>query len=359
MRKAEGPIINRTRRKNLTTLALALLPAVVAPSFLLGCSAATVEESEPVTAKIRAPELDGGVGWLNTDKPLTLKQLRGKVVLLDFWTFCCINCMHIIPELRKLEEKYPNELVVIGVHSAKFANEKETGNIREAIMRYGIRHPVVNDAQFHIWKAFSVHAWPTLVLIDPDGAIVGTASGEGHFPEIDKEIEKTVHDFDARGKLNHQPLNLSILKPRADQALSFPGKVSGDEKGKRLFISDSDHNRIVIVDTGGKVIDVIGSGLEESGSGGFAAATFHHPQGSVFVRKNKLYVADTEKSPDQDRSRSHRQDGENYCWNWTSSRFLRGSWRQESGNRSQLPMGSGVDRTKTFISPWLALIRFG
>src|SRR5262249_57390257 len=88
--------------------------------------------------RVRAPELKGDRGWLNTDKPLSLAALKGKVVLLDFWTYGCINCMHIIPDLKRLEKKYPNELVVIGVHSAKFENEKNTENIRRIILRYEI-----------------------------------------------------------------------------------------------------------------------------------------------------------------------------------------------------------------------------
>src|SRR5687768_552880 len=115
--------------------------------------------------RVRAPEITGGRGWLNTDKPLSLAALKGKVVLLDFWTYGCINCIHIIPDLKKLEAKYPNELVVIGVHSAKFDNEKETENIQRIIMRYEIEHPVYNDADFKVWKSYGVRAWPTQVLI--------------------------------------------------------------------------------------------------------------------------------------------------------------------------------------------------
>src|SRR5438045_4286589 len=131
--------------------------------------------------RVRAPELEGGIAWLNTDRPLSLKNLKGKVVLLDFWTYCCINCMHIIPDLKKLEAKYPKELVVIGVHSAKFDNEKQTGNIRQAILRYEIEHPVINDKDFLVWRSFGAKSWPTLVLINPNGRIIGYHSGEGSF----------------------------------------------------------------------------------------------------------------------------------------------------------------------------------
>lgn len=110
--------------------------------------------------KVRAPELTGDKGWLNTDKPLLIAGLKGKVILLDFWTYGCINCIHIIPDLKRLEAKYPNNLVVIGVHSAKFDNEKDTDNIRQIILRYGIEHPVVNDADFKIWENYAIRAWP-------------------------------------------------------------------------------------------------------------------------------------------------------------------------------------------------------
>ena len=138
--------------------------------------------------RIRAPELSGHRGWLNTDKPLSLAGLKGKVVLLDFWTYGCINCIHIIPDLKRLEKKYPNELVVIGVHSAKFDNEKDTENIRRIVLRYEIEHPVVNDADFNIWRSYAVSAWPTRYLIDPAGYIIGRLSGEGNYDVLDQTI---------------------------------------------------------------------------------------------------------------------------------------------------------------------------
>ncbi len=125
-----------------------------------------------------APAFPAGLQWLNTDHPLTLEELHGKVVLLDFWTYACINCIHVIPDLQKLGEKYPDTLVVIGVHSGKFSAERLTDNIRAAILRYGVTHPVVNDADYAIWDEYDVHAWPTQVLIDPDGDMVYKRAGE-------------------------------------------------------------------------------------------------------------------------------------------------------------------------------------
>src|SRR5437879_3046369 len=244
--------------------------------------------------RIRAPELTGARGWLNTYKPLTLSALKGKVVLLDFWTYGCVNCMHIIPDLKRLERKYPNELVVIGVHSAKFANEKETENIRRIILRYEIEHPVVNDADFAIWNAYAVNAWPTRCLIDPAGYIIGRLSGEGGYEALDKAIGDTIAEFRKRGKLNEAPLKLVLERAKiGDLPLAFPGKVLADEKNERLFIADSDHNRIVIAKLDGTLIEIIGSGGHGADDGSFDRASFFRPQG-MSLDGDTLYIADTE-----------------------------------------------------------------
>ena len=244
--------------------------------------------------RIRAPELTGDRGWLNTSKPLSLAALKGKVVLLDFWTYGCINCMHIIPDLKKLEKKYPNELVVIGVHSAKFQNEKDTENIRRIILRYEIEHPIVNDADFKIWNAYAVDAWPTRYLIDPGGYIIGKLSGEGGYDALDKAIGDSIAEFRKRGELNEAPLKLVLEKARVgDLPLAFPGKVITDEKTDRLFIADSDHNRIVITKLDGTLIDTIGAGAPGHDDGAFDRATFFRPQGMA-LNDDTLYVADTE-----------------------------------------------------------------
>ena len=245
-------------------------------------------------ARMRAPELNGARGWLNTDRPLTLSALKGKVVLLDFWTYGCINCMHIIPDLKRLERKYPNELVVIGVHSAKFANEKETENIRRIILRYEIEHPVVNDADFAIWNAYAVNAWPTRYLIDPAGYIIGRLSGEGGYEALDKAIGDTIAEFRKRGKLNEAPLKLVLERAKiGDLPLAFPGKILADAKSDRLFIADSDHNRIVIAKLDGTLLETIGTGAHGADDGSFDRATFFRPQGMA-LDSDTLYVADTE-----------------------------------------------------------------
>src|SRR2546423_9298866 len=188
------------------------------------------EMSSRERGRVRAPELTGGRGWLNTDKPLTIAGLRGKVVLLDFWTYGCINCIHIIPDLKKLEAKYANQLVVIGIHSAKFQNEKETENIRRIILRYEIEHPVYNDSEYAVWQSYGVRAWPTQVLIDPEGYIVGGVSGEGNYEIIDQTIAKVAEEFRQRGELNEDPLKLVLERAKVGELpLAFPGKILADE----------------------------------------------------------------------------------------------------------------------------------
>jgi thiol-disulfide isomerase/thioredoxin len=243
---------------------------------------------------IHAPEFPAGLPWLNTDRPLTIAGLRGKVVLLDFWTYCCINCLHVLPELKALERKYANQLVVIGVHSAKFVNERDTPNIRQAILRYDIEHPVVNDYDLRIWRAYGVRAWPTLVLIDPSGYVVGGVSGEGHAALLDRVIGELVQSARAQGDLDETPRRWALERDKAmPQPLAFPGKVLADEASGRLFIADSHHNRVVIADLQGRVLDVAGSGSEGQEDGPFAQARFNHPQG-LALDGRYLYVADTE-----------------------------------------------------------------
>ncbi len=245
--------------------------------------------------KVNAPDFPEGLEWLNTERPLSLKDLRGKVVLLDFWTYCCINCMHIIPDLKKLEKKYEKELVVIGVHSAKFAGERQTDNIRQAILRYEIEHPVVNDFAMDVWQQYTVQAWPTLMLIDPEGKLVGYFSGEGVYEPFDKLITNVIETFAAKGKLDRAPFKVKPERMKAPASLlAFPGKVLADETSKQLFISDSNHNRIVVAALDDYAIkEVIGEGGIGLQDGDFESAQFNHPQGCAFDGKT-LFVADTE-----------------------------------------------------------------
>jgi DNA-binding beta-propeller fold protein YncE len=190
-----------------------------------------------------------------------------------------------------LEAKYPNELVIIGVHSPKFPHERKTENIRKAILRYGVDHPVVNDANLVLWRRYQVQFWPTFVLFDPLGQFYGTVHGEGLYQLLDQHIGKLVQLGRQRGLLARTPLHFSLERERLAGPLFFPGKVLADAAGKRLFIADSSNHRIVITDLEGRGIAVAGTGQEGRRDGPFAEASFADPQGLAWDGEF-LYVAD-------------------------------------------------------------------
>ena len=265
-------------------------------SLLIGISLTSIlpADEHPFPQRVPAPDFPKDAEWLNTGGPLRKQDLRGKFVLLDFWTYCCINCIHILPELKKLERKYANELVVIGVHSAKFETEKNTKNIEEAILRYEIEHPVVNDADHRLWDTYGIRSWPSIVLLDPTGNMVARDSGEFKFEQLDAFLARAMPYYKRNKQLDTQPIRFDLLADRQQPTpLRFPGKVLADESSGRLFITDSNHNRIVVTDLAGKLQMTIGSGQIGRSDGSFAEASFDHPQG-VVLQGETLYVADTE-----------------------------------------------------------------
>ena len=235
--------------------------------------------------------------WLNTSRPLKAEDLKGRIILLDFWTYCCINCIHVMPDLAYLEKTFGENLAVIGVHSAKFTNERDTTNIRNAVLRYEIEHPVVNDSDFSIWQNFAVRAWPTFILINPEGKVEETYSGEGNRDQVERDIKVLLRKYAGRGVINTLPLPINLEKNKElENVLNFPSKLTHipDYKGKpALVISDSSHNRIVLTTMSGIVMETIGSSEQGKEDGDFATATFNRPQGVVYG-DGKLYVADTE-----------------------------------------------------------------
>ena len=245
------------------------------------------------TPRVRAPELPQ-YPWLNTDQPLSIKQLKGRVVILDFWTYCCINCLHILPDLKYLEQKYKDSLTVIGVHSAKFDNEKEIENIRQAILRYDIEHPVLVDSGFGVWQQYAVRAWPTLMVIDPQGYVIGYVCGEGNRDVLDRLIEQVIQEHKELGTINFQQLNLTLEKQnKLPTPLAFPGKILATSD--KLFIADSGHHRIVVSTLDGEVLHLIGTGESGLTDGDFTQAQFSAPQGMAYDDENQLlFVADTE-----------------------------------------------------------------
>ena len=266
-------------------LVAAMLVSVLILPADLACQAKEMEN--PFVRKQKVPPLPQNLTWLNTAGPLELHDLRGKFVLLDFWTYCCINCMHILPELHKLEQAWPKNLVVIGVHSAKFTTEQDTQNIRSAIQRYKIEHPVINDARHELWELFGVQAWPTVILIDPEGYAVWGASGEITFEQVDKVIRAKLPYYRQKKLLDETPLHFDMeRRAAAPTPLRFPGKILADEASGRLFIADSNH-RIVVAKFDGTLLDVIGSGVAGREDGDFTTAQFNQPQGLALVDRTR------------------------------------------------------------------------
>nr|ACU83555.1 thiol-disulfide isomerase/thioredoxin [uncultured bacterium HF130_AEPn_1] len=261
-------------------------------AILLPFSACTKEK----TAKSKVPDTSiydkvlKDREWLNAERPLRSKDLIGKAVLFDFWTYCCINCIHVIPDLKYLEEKYGDKLVVIGVHSAKFTNEKVSKNIMKTIRKYGIEHPVINDKDFIVWRMFGARAWPTLALLDTTGRPVKLLSGEGHRETLDKLISKILDGKHQEKKLRKRKRDL--------KKLYFPSKMvysKSKSLGELFFLTDSSNHRVLAIDLSGKVKMVIGSGKEGNKDGDIKVARFRRPHGLAFDEKNDLlYIADTD-----------------------------------------------------------------
>ena len=202
--------------------------------------------------RVRAPRFVAGT-WFNTGGPLTLEQLRGRFVLLDFWTFCCGNCLHVIDELRPLEHQHRDVLTIVGVHSPKFAHEREDSAVAAAIERYEVEHPVFNDPALQLWRQYAVKAWPTLVLIDPDGYVVAQAAGEGQVSALDMTIEALAPNYELRrGDGPYTPT------PPAATQLRFPAKAIALPSGN-LLVADSGHHQLVEL-AGDSVVRRIGDG---------------------------------------------------------------------------------------------------
>ncbi len=200
----------------------------------------------------------------------------------------------MLPQLRKLERRFRDELVVIGVHSPKFPTERETENLRQAVVRLGIEHPVINDRDFVVWEAYAGRAWPTLYFIDPNGKVIGRHEGELPYPPLEALVRDMAREFDALGLIDRRPLRFPLEREKLRPSpLAFPGKVLADEDSFRLFIADTNHNRIVVSDFDGQVIDVIGSGEAGFADGPAEEARFSGPQGLAVVGST-LFVADTE-----------------------------------------------------------------
>ncbi|WP_420080183.1 NHL domain-containing thioredoxin family protein [Streptomyces sp. JL4002] len=239
-------------------------------------------------ARVRAPELIGKGGWLNTGgKELTLADLRGKCVVVDFWTFCCINCLHVLDELRELEEKHRDTVVIIGVHSPKFVHEAEHAAVVDAVERYEVHHPVLDDPELATWKQYAVRAWPTLVVIDPEGYVVAQHAGEGHAHAIARLVEELEAEHEAKGTLRRGDGPYVAPEPVATD-LRFPGKALQLPGGTFLVSDTTRHQLVELAADGESVVRRIGSGER-----GFGPDAFSEPQGLALLPDGRVVVADS------------------------------------------------------------------
>ncbi|XP_069674037.1 NHL repeat-containing protein 2 isoform X2 [Periplaneta americana] len=270
-------------------------------------------------SEIRRKSPMDGLEWFNVSKPLSLsRDLRGKVVVLDFFTYCCVNCLHILPQLKQLEEQCPVEegVVVIGVHSAKFDNEKDSANILAAVQRYNISHPVVNDADGTMWHSLGIPCWPTLLILGPNGEALFLLVGESHKHDMFLYVQTALNYYKNEGQIKDHSLPItsqSHIAAEEDRSLLFPGKMaccelseqnnnssqngnnhSGENYTERLAVSDTGHHRIIIFSTSGRIEYVIGGPEPGFVDGAFNEAQFNSPQGLTFHNPNLLYIADTE-----------------------------------------------------------------
>ncbi|MEU4034266.1 NHL domain-containing thioredoxin family protein [Streptomyces collinus] len=251
-------------------------------------------DSAPRRVRVRAPELVGKGGWLNTGgTQYTLSDLRGRIVVLDFWTFCCINCLHVLDELRELEEKHRDTVVVVGVHSPKFAHEAEHEAVADAVERYGVEHPVLDDPELATWKQYAVRAWPTLVVVDPEGYVVAQHAGEGHVHAIERLVGELEAEHAAKGTLRRGdgPYVPPVPEPTV---LRFPGKALLLPGGTFLVSDTTRHQLVELAADAETVVRRIGSGTRGFADGGPGRASFSEPQGLALIEDGTaVVVADT------------------------------------------------------------------
>jgi thiol-disulfide isomerase/thioredoxin len=225
--------------------------------------------------RVRAPELHGR-GWLNTGgKALSIKDFRGRIVLLDFWTFCCVNCLHVLDELRPLEETYGDVLTIVGVHSPKFEHERDPVALAAAVERYAVAHPVLDDPELTTWDRYTAKAWPTLSVVDPEGYVVASMAGEGHAEGLARLVEQLVEQHTAKGTLRRGD-GAYVAPPVAPTELRFPAKAILGPQGT-LLVADTAHHGIVELTLDEAVVRRIGTGQRGRADG--LAPSFSEPNG--------------------------------------------------------------------------------
>jgi thiol-disulfide isomerase/thioredoxin/DNA-binding beta-propeller fold protein YncE len=275
----------------MQVLSINKIISLLISGFLLLLTTGCQADSEEKYSRARPPAIEfiEGLPWVNVSRPLTLEDLHGKVVIVDFWTYGCINCIHVLEDFRKLEHKYGNKIAIVGIHTPKFDNEKNLETLRRIVVRYGIDHPVVNDVDSLMARLYGMRAWPTQYIIDPAGKVLGKLEGEGNYNLFVEVIDKLLKEHAT--ELDDKPLPVALEKKLFSNALlAAPGKIAVSDT--QVAISDSLHHRIIITNHKGKIQKIIGGKTSGFADGSASQARFLLPQGLVFAKEN-LYVADT------------------------------------------------------------------
>ncbi|TAN05529.1 MAG: redoxin domain-containing protein [Rhodanobacteraceae bacterium] len=261
-------------------IVLTLLAAIVIAGGLLtmGLPRAQAE---------RSVEFPAGLAWFNVNRPLTLADLRGRAVLLDFFTPGCINCIHMLPAERQLEHHFGTRLVVVGIDSPKFTASTTRAGLEAFIQRYSLGHPIVLDPTMDLWNAYGVQAWPTLVLLGPNGDVLRTFIGEQSYAQLAAPVEAALKDAPPASKLPRLPLQPIVFQAHA---LATPGGIAVSPT--LVAIADASHNRVILAGHGGALRAVIGNGCAGDADGSYTGARFNRPHGLTF-HAGALYVADT------------------------------------------------------------------
>jgi DNA-binding beta-propeller fold protein YncE/thioredoxin-related protein len=237
----------------------------------------------------RAPEFPAGLEWFNVKEPVRLADQAGRVVLIDFGTFSSIHCQHVLQDLNALHRRFRDDLVIISVHSPKFTAEKKRSHVQKAINRLNISHPVVHDPDLKLWHMYSTKIWPTQILLDAEGNILGAMTGDGKKSQLELIIQYQL----SRNTEPPESRKLSFSAqsaPEAPTVLSFPGRIVATPN--KLYIADSGHNRILVVSSNGQVVRQYGSASAGFIDGNGSMAAFDNPQGMALA-DDFLYVADT------------------------------------------------------------------
>ncbi len=258
-----------------------------------------------MTSRAPAKDFPADLEWVNSTRGPQLSDLRGRVIVLWFWTYDCVNCWSVVPDLRFLEDKYHDGLTVVGVHCPKYPQQIAGEGVLRAVNRHRLRHAVANDPGFRLWQDYGVTSWPTIAVDRRGGPARGDVRRRRRRQEIDTAIGRLLEEAAIRDLRIYEPAP-PALRPEPRLPLAFPGKLLAD--AKHVYVADSGHHRILECTHEGRVLRQFGSGNPGFSDGLQGEACFDDPQGLVHWHET-LFVADRGQSRGAShlaRKRQHR-----------------------------------------------------